>query len=232
MNSALGLARKESRTGQALVEEFVHGQLYSHSAFIRNGEIRADVFVQEHGSVNPLVVDVSFVDWSLSSKVIDEMRVSARKLVRHLSLVDGLLHIQFISNGTQAWMIEATRRCPGDLYGRLVTESTGINYADAYVAPYLGVDDRPDTFIEKKAFILRHTVTQRGSCGFFATSFKLHSPFDFIPLATSGDKLYPSPRGRVGVLFVDAGDETNLISLAKAAMAGELLELETLGVNP
>jgi uncharacterized UPF0146 family protein len=30
------------------------------------------------------------------------------------------------------------RRCPGDLYSSLIERSTGVNYTDLYITPFIG----------------------------------------------------------------------------------------------
>jgi hypothetical protein len=59
LEAAVRLAGEVSRSGRAIVEEFVEGQLHSHSAFVAGGRIVQDFWVIEHCSVNPFVVDVS-----------------------------------------------------------------------------------------------------------------------------------------------------------------------------
>ena len=40
-------------------EEFIEGQLYSHTAFLGEAGVVADFIVEEHGSINPFTVDTS-----------------------------------------------------------------------------------------------------------------------------------------------------------------------------
>lgn len=228
LESALDEARKQSRLGEALVEEYVEGQLFSHSAFIRGGRISAEVFVREYGSVNPLVVDVSYVERDFPEHLAQQLRASIEDIAGHLTICDGLMHTQFISNGERVWMIEITRRCPGDLYSRLVQHATGMDYPAAYAGPFVGDSEIVGESEDQGRLLMRHTITQGGNCGFLAISFKLEQPFDYVPVAISGDRLAPSPAGRVGLLFVEAEDKDGLEQLVARTREGNLYELERL----
>ena len=63
ISCAIAKATAASREKSFIIEEFVEGQLYSHSAFIVNKKIFSDFIVSEYGSVNPLVVDISHLDY-------------------------------------------------------------------------------------------------------------------------------------------------------------------------
>ena len=156
---ALYDATKSSRSGEAIVEEFVDGNLHSHSAFIRGGDIIFDAFVDEFCTIYPYQVDCSNHPSALSPPIRDRVRKSVKKMVTALGLADGLLHTQFIVNETDVWLIELMRRGPGDLYGKLVELSTGVDYHDLMVRPYLD-EALPSTVSAKKTdFCSRHTIS-------------------------------------------------------------------------
>lgn len=56
-------ARNYSLSKKCLVEEYIVGNLYSHTAFISGGKIIHDFVVAEYGSANEFVVDTSYVDF-------------------------------------------------------------------------------------------------------------------------------------------------------------------------
>lgn len=112
IEAAVGRAAEVSRSGRAIVEEFVEGQLYSHSAFVAGGRIVQDFWVIEHCSVNPFVVDVSHLVRDLDPAVMAGMRGDVERLAGGLDLVDGLVHTQFIVSGARHVIVEVTRRCP------------------------------------------------------------------------------------------------------------------------
>ena len=121
---AISLARDVSPTGDYLIEEFVEGQLHSHSAFLRNQKVIQDFIVQEDSTVNPFVVDTSRVVHDAPPSLLARLRECIEVMARKLSLTDGLIHTQFIRNGEDFWLIEITRRCPGDLYSHSIMRHT------------------------------------------------------------------------------------------------------------
>ena len=157
---AIEKAKKASKVGEYIMEEYVDGQLYSHSAFVIGGQIKSDFIVREDCVMNPFTVDLSFVEWDFPKKYLKHIRSAIQMMVADLGLVDGLIHTQFIFDGTQWWIIEITRRMPGDLYSDLIEKSTGYPYASMYAINYLG-KGLPIFYRDEKHWIVRHTIKTR-----------------------------------------------------------------------
>ena len=207
-------ACKASRSKTAMIEEFVTGQLYSHSAFVRDGRVVADFVVQEECLTNPFTVDTSRVANDFSREMLSSLRRDVLRLASSLNLTDGLVHTQFIAKEKEYWIIEVTRRCPGDIYSLLIEFSTGYPYAKSYLAPFIGEEALPMENEIKQEWIIRHTLTSRAGSSLWGFCFT--HPVDirlFVPLVTSGDYIAPSPYGRAGVLFLQTSskDEQNAL---------------------
>ena len=213
-----------SRCGQCIVEEYVEGQMYSHSAFITSRRIVRDFWVIEHSGANPFVVDTSHLDLDLDNAIKDNLRLEIESLADALELTDGLIHTQFIVSGSRFVIIELTRRCPGDLYSQLIQQATGFNYSDAYVSSFTGELVAGVDFMPK--FILRHTLTGITSMRLQHVSFNFPLKINrWVPLATCADELKPSPNGRIGIMFLHAEDPIVLKELAMRAYRRELFEV-------
>ena len=201
--SALATARAESPNAEALLETYIDGQLHSYSAFLEDRKVAEAVIVCEDGSVTPFAVDTSHVVDDLPADGIAAVQSAVERLAQALHLVDGLLHVQFIWDGKKPWLIELSRRCPGDLYPWLVELSTGQRHAARYASYFVGrrVRHREP---EAPRHILRHTVTA-GHANYEALWFSEASPvLEFHPLATSGREAPPDGRiDRVGLLFLE-----------------------------
>lgn len=226
--SAIEYAKEFSKGNNCVVEEFVDGQLYSHSAFIENGEIRIDFIVEEHCIVNKFVVDTSWVIHNFHAEILDSLRNDIRCLAKELELSDGLIHTQFISDGKDFWIIEITRRCPGDLYSRLIEDSTSFPYAEYYARPFLNEKVSPVDFKLETHKLIRHTMTVADNNTIF-NSLKFKLPLDkleYIPLSVTGDKLKASPFSRIGLLFIEAKEETDYRLLLKSAKNRTLYTVE------
>jgi biotin carboxylase len=223
LDSAIATARSASASGRYLLEEFVEGQLYSHSCFIRQGTIVADFIVREDSTINPFVVDTSHVVPDANPRMLQALRSAIKMLARDLRLTDGLLHTQYIARDEEFWLIEATRRCPGDLYSQLIELSTGFPYARAYVLPYIGqpFPARRDDGVARP--VMRHTVTLDSACDLDHIEFKRALRIErWTPLALVGDHVETSPKGRIAVFFCCADSRDDLAAIYSQTLARNL----------
>ncbi len=223
---AIKKAKSFSASGNCIIEQYVTGQLYSHSAFIENGRIKVDFIVQEYGSVNPFVVDTSFVVSEFDEKILSGIRNSIEFIAKNLNLQDGLIHTQFICNGNEFWLIEITRRCPGDLYSMLIELSTGYRYADTYTSYLIGEKAISDDLPEERRYILRHTITSRHDVNFFDLNFNQSVRMTkYISLSNSGDLIRQSPFGRIGLAFIDCENEDMMFALKNNILNARLYSI-------
>ncbi len=227
LSAAIEKAKAFSSSNQFIVEEFVSGQLFSHSAFIKNGKVATDFIVQEYCTANPFVVDTSFVVKDFDHSILSQVREAIETIVEKLSLKDGMIHSQLIISGNSFWLIEVTRRCPGDLYSRLVERSTGFPYAEIYGNFLLGNEDLPSLTQRTCVKILRHTISLK--TGTIFNSLQFHCPVqieELIPLSSTGDNLQPSPFGRIGLMFLKADSESSFTRLLSATLSRKLYGVE------
>ena len=214
LKAAINCAKEFSHSNSYIVEEFVEGQLFSHTAFIAGQQIVADFVVEEHGTANPFVVDTSRVDYEFPEEMLTRIRTGIEMMAQSLSLVDGLIHTQFIKNGDKYWLIEITRRCPGDLYSQLIELSTSYHYVENYIRPFINQEMLVDNYTKKKSWIMRHTISQSTE-GFFG-SIQFNKPLfleKIVPICVAGDYLKASPFGRVGILFAKTDSKKELDDL-------------------
>ena len=225
LHQAMSAARSASARGQCLIEDYVHGQLHSHSAFLQAGRVVCDVLVEEHSTANPFVVDTSRVLQVAPTGLRDKLRHAIEVLAGALNLGDGLVHTQFILDGEQPWLIEITRRCPGDLYSQLIALSGGTDYVRNYVRPFLGLPvavQPPKPYVP----IMRHTVTVPAAQGFNHLHFRQALLLErWVPLSVTGDTLQPSPSSRIGILFARATDAHALNTLYAMTLARQLYDV-------
>jgi biotin carboxylase len=208
LNAAISDAIFNSRSKSYLIEEYVRGQLHSHSAFLSNGVIIKDFFVEEMCVANPYAVDTSRVVNNLNDHITTAIRDAIGIIASKLGLVDGLIHTQFICNENSVWLIEPTRRCPGDLYSKLIELSTGFNYVENYTRPFLGLAYNIKKDNSHARLVFRHTITSPKKNKF--CSFKKNHEInisEFIPLALAGDHIEAAPAGRIGIFFATSNCE-------------------------
>ena len=211
---AVEYAELNSLSNNCIIEEFVSGDLYSHSAFIKGGEYFEDFIVQEYCTKNPFSVDTSWVVDKLKFHLYKEIRDEVKKIYSKLNLCDGLIHTQFIVQGDSFWILEVTRRCPGDLYSKLIEYSTDFDYSKHYVDFILKSSPLPHKNFNKNR-ILRKTITFKEEALWYSiqNNNKNLSIIEFFPLASSGKKMEKAPKGRVGIVFFSSELDFNINEL-------------------
>jgi hypothetical protein len=173
------------------------------------------------------VVDTSRVLYDFPEEMLEGIRKDINLIANKLTLRDGLIHTQFISSGSQYWLIEITRRCPGDLYSQLIELSTGLNYAENYARPFVGM---PYKFQQNSyhKWVMRHTLTQ--SNAYILGSLEFKRPLNlikWIPISLTGDKLRASPHGRIAIMFAEELNEQTLDGVFQTTLKRQLYD-----VNP
>ena len=226
LHNAITKAQEFSNTNTCIIEECVKGQLYSHSGFLSNGDFQAEFIVEEHGTANPFVVDTSWVVHDFPEKMREKVRADILRMAKELHLTDGLIHTQFIANESSFWLIEVTRRCPGDLYSKLIESSTGFKYIEAYVKPFLNQKFSINNQQNQYAHVLRHTISQSDEKTFNSIQFNTQLRINaFIPLCMPGDRVKASPFGRIGLLFARASEQQEFLALKHKTLSRDIYSL-------
>lgn len=200
---AVARAAQSSRSGRAVVEQFVDGALHSHSAFIADGRIVWHEFVDEYCEVYPYQVDRSRFPSRLTVEIRAAVNRSMEQIVNSLGLCDGLLHTQFIASETDFWIIECMRRCPGDLYGHHFRYSLDYDYEAQYVAGFLGRQPEAPAVRETPVPIERRVLSTATPSALFGIDIPPSaSGMIYVPLKESGHKLAAAPFDKAGILFL------------------------------
>jgi len=227
LETAIKRAKEFSRSKTIVLEEYVKGQLYSHSAFIADRKIVMDFIVEEYSTANPFVVDTSRVVYDFPRKMLNDIRESITLMAQKLNLIDGLIHTQFIKKGDSFWLIEITRRCPGDLYSQLIELSTGFKYAQTYVQPFIKRKIPLKKNKIKKSWVMRHTVSQSHDdiLGSIKFNFPVHLE-KTVQLSLAGDIVKASPFGRIALIFLRSNSEKELMEIYKKTIDKKLYTIQ------
>lgn len=128
-------AQKITRCDQILIEKFYEGTNHAHSCFLKNGAIYFEFIDTERHEQNPYSVSAAYGYHHLSSHQLTDLRNQILSLSSRLGIYNGFLHTQFIlSNDSNVYLLETTRRCPGDLYPLLVEHSCPhFDYIENYI---------------------------------------------------------------------------------------------------
>ena len=144
---------------EIIVEDYIEGQLYSHSAFLFEGRVVSHFSVVEFGFESEFTVDTSFLGGDQRADLLNAM---VESLAQHVGIEHGLMHLQYLLSGQDIFAIELARRCPGDLYAELIRRSTNYDYGEAYVAAFLGQPPPPGP-TERDPMHVRRTINSKHS---------------------------------------------------------------------
>lgn len=136
---AIESAFRISRSGRIVVEDFIDGSLHSAAIVLRGARVKFLQLADERSLDDPYLVSAAQMPSKLGSRVEQEVCGWVERIATTLGCVDGLIHVQFIHDGDQPWMIEMCRRPPGDLYLDLVRLATGVDLSALYVEQCLGL---------------------------------------------------------------------------------------------
>lgn len=227
LKAAINRAKEFSRSRIIVLEEYIKGQLYSHSAFIADRKIVMDFIVEEYSTANPFVVDTSRVVFDFPRKMLNDIRDSITWMAQKLDLVDGLIHTQFIKKGDSFWLIEITRRCPGDLYSQLIELSTGYKYAQTYAQPFIKRKISMKKNKLKKSWIMRHTISQSVESVFGSIKFNYPVLMEkIVQISLAGDVVKASPFGRIALIFLRSNSKEELMAIYQKTLDKKLYRIQ------
>ena len=152
-------AFQASRESYIVIEEYIYGEHYSASLLIENGKIIFQFFAQEYFNHGEFSVAGAFSTTTLSSNTQQHLLKDIQTLIDKLNLQNGLLHIQFIVKESRPYILEITRRSPGDLYLLLVNHSVSIDYAELIIKSHCGMKITLPSHHTKPKPIVRECVT-------------------------------------------------------------------------
>ncbi|WP_025209233.1 ATP-grasp domain-containing protein [Hippea sp. KM1] len=197
------IRKKETKGDHVVIEEFVEGSLYSYSVFIEKHKVKKGFFVREFCLTYPYQVDFSYVDNRLPHSIKKKINEYIEKIIDILGLSRGLFHVQLVINNNDFFIIEAMRRCPGDLYNLLIEKTTGFRYIENYVNAFLGKEFCCEEKFRKN--IIRHTITVNKVSTLKSLTFKERN-IEFFPLKESGYTIKKAPFDKIGIIFKETSN--------------------------
>ena len=153
----LSLTQAKNFSDEIFLEEYIEGELIAYSVFLQNQHISYAFSGADKSYLNPFLVSTAY-PIKLSKDVTLKLNSDIEKIAQKLSLVDGMFHLQvFIQNNTP-YIIDVTRRIPGDLYPYLIEYTHAVEYSKAVVKAYIGQALKKELNIKEENFIVRHVV--------------------------------------------------------------------------
>ncbi len=144
---------------EIFLEEYIEGELIAYSIVLKKQKIIYAFSGADKPYLNPYLITTAY-PISLDKKITKKLDHDIEKLASLLQLIDGMFHLQLLIKDNTPYIIDVTRRIPGDLYPYLIEYSDGVKYSEAVVQSYTTgkIDTQFDhSFITQK-FIVRHVV--------------------------------------------------------------------------
>ena len=151
---------KKSRevSDEIFLEDFIDGDLIAYSVVIKNQKIIYGFTGRDDTYKNKYLITSAY-PIQLKTVTQNKLRGDVEKISEILSLVDGMFHLQVIIRDEVPYIIDVTRRIPGDFYPYLMEYCDGVKYSKAVVKSYIGKPLTGELIAEKKQkFVIRHCV--------------------------------------------------------------------------
>ena len=218
LEEAFWEARRVTRKSSILLEKFIVGSNHAANFFIRNQKVSRSFFDDEQYYQNKYLVSGASSPSSLSQSTMYQVILYVEKIAKHLNLVDGNFHVQFIveEDGTPV-LTDSCRRAPGDLYVRLIEHSGGFNCAREIIQAEAGLPVEIGNQSVHR-FIARECImTDR--CGIFEdiliAPLVKNKIIDSIIWAKPGDKIENFLTYKSGILFLEFDNANEMRYIVK-----------------
>ncbi len=156
LKSSLFEAKKFSN--EIFLEEFIDGELIAYSVLIENQKIVYGFTGKDDTYKNKYLITSAY-PIKLEEEVLGKLQSDIEKIAKLLCLVDGMFHLQVIIKDKIPYIIDVTRRIPGDFYPNLIEYCDKIEYSKAVVNAYIGKKFKNELVVTKEQkFVIRHCV--------------------------------------------------------------------------
>ena len=154
------LKKNRNTYPNVIVQSYLKGRKHAVFSIISNQKIIFYSFDREYYyAFNEFNVGGALAPYKIESQISSKILYYLEKVANQLSLVDGVLHAQFIVNNGKPFFTDVTRRAPGDLYLRLLSLVYNIDFSEIYCQFLAGKSNVFSWFNPKPVcFVYRHIV--------------------------------------------------------------------------
>ena len=143
---------------EIFLEEYIEGQLIAYSVFLQNQKILYAFCGVDETYLNKYLISSAY-PFQLQNTPKERLEKDIEKLSSKLQLVDGMFHLQVIIKNSTPYIIDVSRRIPGDFYPSLIEYTDHVKYSQAVVKAYIGEALNGEFSREDESdFIIRHVV--------------------------------------------------------------------------
>lgn len=201
-----------------IIEEFVEGSNHGIFTLVKNLKIIFIFFDTEQRFLNPYTVSSTISICNISSDVKLKIKKNLSKLIKKLKLKDGIFHCQIIFNKYKKafYLIEATRRLPGDNYLKFIKYSTGASIEDYILKLFL--KKKIKVKLKKNNYILRKVLMSSNNGYFHRVNISKKIKKNIIEIKIfkqNNEKINNYLQDRVGVAFLKFRTKKRLLAITK-----------------
>jgi biotin carboxylase len=157
-NLKKSIQKSSEVSSEIFLEDFIDGDLIAYSVIIKNQKIIYGFTGRDDTYKNKYLITSAY-PIRLKKMTLKKLREDVEKISECLTLVDGMFHLQVIIRDYVPYIIDVTRRIPGDFYPYLMEYCDKVEYSKAVVKSYIGqsLENELETS-EQQKFVIRHCV--------------------------------------------------------------------------
>lgn len=139
---AVCVAFERSKEKKIVVERFLRGTLHSLNTFIIDQKVVSWCTANDYSYKNAYMTNSGLAPADHWEKAIDVLIPETERIAGLLGLVDGQLHMQYIMEDGEPWIIEMMRRNIGNNWMTMLTDSAGVNWPEWVIRAEAGMNCR------------------------------------------------------------------------------------------
>ncbi|PHR53311.1 MAG: hypothetical protein COA44_15610 [Arcobacter sp.] len=212
----LSNALKESSeySNEIFLEEFIEGELIACSVILKNQRISYSFFGADKSYLNSYLITTAY-PISINTRTKHKLFKDIETVADKLHLKDGMFHLQIIIKNEIPYIIDVTRRIPGDLYPKLIEYCDGIEYSKAVIESYLGEKITANLIrVHKPKKILRHCVMPKDNANYQTLLIDESLQKNIIyrlDLLKEGSVIHDYLHTQIAIVFIELDNYNNTI---------------------
>lgn len=159
-------AKRISRNGRAIIEEFVEGDEVSIYSFVNNENVDIIMIAQRfsviEGENKVLKCYATLAPANMTSIAYAKIQDAANKIAKAFELKNTPLHIQVLINGEDISVIEFAPRVGGGISYQTILENTGFDMLEASVDSFLQIPVKQQYYAPKEYYSINIVYAKPG----------------------------------------------------------------------
>lgn len=202
----ISLSKAKDISNEIFLEEYIEGNLIAYSIFLKDQKILYSFSGEDRSYLNKYLITTAY-PIKLHTKVQQKINNDIQKIAKLLNLVNGMFHFQILIRDNTPYIIDVTRRIPGDFYPYLIEYADKVKYSHSVIKAYTKgkIDNEFKNKNTKQKFIIRHVIMANKNGNYRSLKIdnilKNKIIFEFNILK-SGDEIKSYLNTQIGIIFI------------------------------